>query len=68
METDDDLETNLEDSQDECEGNKDATHALMRVKQKLDGYEEGEMRNVRGQHTKGFCFFPAKSYTNETPM
>ncbi|KAK7836621.1 serine/threonine-protein kinase atm, partial [Quercus suber] len=49
QETDDDLETILEDSQDECEGNKDATHALMRVKQKLDGYEEGEMRNVRGQ-------------------
>ncbi len=39
----------MEDSQDECEGNKDATRALMRVKQKLDGYEEGEMRSVRGQ-------------------
>ncbi|GMY24943.1 serine/threonine-protein kinase ATM isoform X1 [Fagus crenata] len=48
-ERDDDLETILEDSQDECEGNKDATRALMRVKQKLDGYEEGEMRSVRGQ-------------------
>ncbi|KAK9995769.1 hypothetical protein SO802_020455 [Lithocarpus litseifolius] len=48
-ETDDDIETILEDSQDECEGNKDATRALMRVKQKLDGYEEGEMRSVRGQ-------------------
>nr|POF16890.1 serine/threonine-protein kinase atm [Quercus suber] len=48
-ETDDDIETILEDSQDECEGNKDATRALIRVKQKLDGYEEGEMRSVRGQ-------------------
>ncbi|KAM3751704.1 hypothetical protein ACB098_04G130100 [Castanea mollissima] len=48
-ETDDDIETILEDSQDECEGNKDATRALMRVKKKLDGYEEGEMRSVRGQ-------------------
>ncbi|XP_022845090.1 serine/threonine-protein kinase ATM isoform X2 [Olea europaea var. sylvestris] len=49
-ETDDDLEANLEDSdEDEYEGNKDAARALMRVKQKLDGYEEGEMRSVHGQ-------------------
>ncbi|KAL2936046.1 Serine/threonine-protein kinase ATM [Bienertia sinuspersici] len=48
-ETEDDLETNWEDSQDEYEGNKDATRALMRVKQKLDGYEDGEMRSVHGQ-------------------
>lgn len=48
-ETYDDLETSLEDSQDEYEGNKDATRALLRVKQKLDGYEEGEMRSVHGQ-------------------
>lgn len=48
-ETDDDLETSLEDSQEEYEGNKDAARALMRVKQKLDGYEEGEMRSVHGQ-------------------
>ncbi|KAE8124229.1 hypothetical protein FH972_019134 [Carpinus fangiana] len=48
-ETDDDLETILEGSQDEYEGNKDAARALMRVKQKLDGYEEGEMRSVHGQ-------------------
>ncbi|KAK9278063.1 hypothetical protein L1049_027621 [Liquidambar formosana] len=48
-ETDDDLETSLEGSQDEYEGNKDAARALMRVKQKLDGYEEGEMRSVHGQ-------------------
>ncbi|EXB87890.1 Serine/threonine-protein kinase ATM [Morus notabilis] len=48
-ETDDDPETSLEDSQDDYEGNKDAARALMRVKQKLDGYEEGEMRSVHGQ-------------------
>lgn len=49
-ETEDDLETTLEGSQqDDYEGNKDAARALMRVKQKLDGYEEGEMRSVRGQ-------------------
>lgn len=49
QETEDDLETFLEDSQEEYEGNKDAARALMRVKQKLDGYEEGEMRSVHGQ-------------------
>ncbi|KDP31097.1 hypothetical protein JCGZ_11473 [Jatropha curcas] len=48
-ERDDDLETSLEDSQDEYEGNKDAARALMRVKQKLDGYEEGELRSINGQ-------------------
>ncbi|GMH31457.1 hypothetical protein Nepgr_033300 [Nepenthes gracilis] len=48
-ETDDDVETNWEDSEDEYEGNKDAARALLRVKQKLDGYEEGEMRSVHGQ-------------------
>ncbi|GMQ10316.1 hypothetical protein CsSME_00053368 [Camellia sinensis var. sinensis] len=48
-ETDDYLETSLEDSQEEYEGNKDAARALMRVKQKLDGYEEGEMRSMHGQ-------------------
>ncbi|XP_059644264.1 serine/threonine-protein kinase ATM [Cornus florida] len=48
-ETDDDLDTSLEDSEDEYEGNQDATRALMRVKQKLDGYEDGEMRSVHGQ-------------------
>lgn len=46
---DDDLETCLEDSQDQYEGNKDAARALMRVKQKLDGYEEGELRSINGQ-------------------
>lgn len=39
----------MEDSENECEGNKDATRAMMRVKQKLDGYEDGEMRSVNGQ-------------------
>ncbi|XP_022135092.1 serine/threonine-protein kinase ATM isoform X3 [Momordica charantia] len=48
-ETDDDVETSLEGSEDEYEGNKDAARALMRVKQKLDGYEDGEMRSVHGQ-------------------
>jgi len=31
------------------EGNKDAARALLRVKQKLDGYEGGEMRSLQGQ-------------------
>ncbi|PIA61953.1 hypothetical protein AQUCO_00200149v1 [Aquilegia coerulea] len=48
-ETDDDLVPSLEDSQDVYEGNKDAARALLRVKQKLDGYEGGEMRSVHGQ-------------------
>ncbi|GJU96059.1 serine/threonine-protein kinase ATM isoform X1 [Tanacetum coccineum] len=48
-ETDDDLEASLEDSEGQYEGNKDAARALLRVKQKLDGYEEGEMRSVHGQ-------------------
>lgn len=55
QETDDDLETSLEDSEEEYEGNKDATRALLRVKQKLDGYEEGEMRSVHGQVIIIFC-------------
>ncbi|KAH7439401.1 hypothetical protein KP509_04G059200 [Ceratopteris richardii] len=29
--------------------NKDAARAMMRVKQKLDGYEGGEMRSIEGQ-------------------
>ncbi|XP_042498310.1 serine/threonine-protein kinase ATM isoform X2 [Macadamia integrifolia] len=48
-ETDDDIDSSLQESQDVYEGNKDAARALMRVKQKLDGYEEGEMRSVHGQ-------------------
>ncbi|KAB2013879.1 hypothetical protein ES319_D09G187000v1 [Gossypium barbadense] len=48
-ETDYDLDTSIEGSQDDYEGNKDAARALLRVKQKLDGYEEGEMRSVHGQ-------------------
>lgn len=45
------METSLEGSEDEYEGNKDAARALLRVKQKLDGYEDGEMRSVHGQVT-----------------
>ncbi|KAL2608088.1 hypothetical protein R1flu_026661 [Riccia fluitans] len=37
------------DNMAEMEGNKDAARALFRVKQKLDGYEEGEMRSLQGQ-------------------
>ncbi|QHO17058.1 hypothetical protein HN873_033624 [Arachis hypogaea] len=48
-EMDDDLDTSLEEPQNEYEGNKDAARALLRVKQKLDGYEEGEMRSIHGQ-------------------
>jgi hypothetical protein len=36
----------------QVEGNKDAARALLRVKQKLDGYEEGEMRSLQGQVQK----------------
>lgn len=43
------MDTSIEGSQDDYEGNKDAARALLRVKQKLDGYEEGEMRSVHGQ-------------------
>ncbi|PWA51173.1 hypothetical protein CTI12_AA464220 [Artemisia annua] len=39
-ETDDDLEASLEDSEGQYEGNKDATRALLCVKQKLE-YEVG---------------------------
>ncbi|XP_048550122.1 serine/threonine-protein kinase ATM-like [Triticum urartu] len=39
----------LDDSQEAYEGNKDAARAILRVKQKLDGYEDGEMRSVEGQ-------------------
>ncbi|KAL5723782.1 non-specific serine/threonine protein kinase [Ranunculus cassubicifolius] len=48
-EGDDEDVDGLEDSGGVYEGNKDAARALMRVKQKLDGYEEGEMRSVHGQ-------------------
>jgi len=44
-----DLDTGLEEPQNEYEGNKDAARALLRVKQKLDGYEDGEMRSIHGQ-------------------
>lgn len=48
-EMDDDLDTSLEEPQHDCQGNKDAARALLRVKQKLDGYEDGEMRSIHGQ-------------------
>lgn len=41
----------LDDSQEAYEGNKDAARAILRIKQKLDGYEDGEMRSVQGQVT-----------------
>jgi hypothetical protein len=49
QEMDVDLDTSLEEPENEYEGNKDAARALLRVKQKLDGYEDGEMRSTHGQ-------------------
>jgi serine-protein kinase ATM len=43
------MESSIEGSEDAYEGNKDAARASLRVKQKLDGYEEGEMRSLQGQ-------------------
>lgn len=48
-ETEEEMDSSLDDSQDAYEGNKDAARASLRVKQKLDGYEEGEMRSIQGQ-------------------
>ncbi|XP_019058626.1 PREDICTED: serine/threonine-protein kinase ATM isoform X2 [Tarenaya hassleriana] len=48
-ETDEDEDLSLDGLQEEFEGNKDAARALLRVKQKLDGYEGGEMRSIHGQ-------------------
>ncbi|XP_057442948.1 serine/threonine-protein kinase ATM [Lotus japonicus] len=48
-EMDVDLDTGSEEPQNNYEGNKDATRALLRVKQKLDGYEDGELRSIHGQ-------------------
>ncbi|XP_042436712.1 serine/threonine-protein kinase ATM-like isoform X3 [Zingiber officinale] len=47
-ETDDGVDASLESSQDD-EGNKDAARATLRIKEKLDGYEAGEIRSVQGQ-------------------
>lgn len=55
QETDDVLGSSLESSPDADEGNKDAARAKLRVKQKLDGYEEGELRSVQGQVS---CLLP----------
>ena len=49
MQETDDTDSCLDDSQEAYEGNKDAARAILRVKQKLDGYEDGEMRSVQGQ-------------------
>ncbi|CAI5991627.1 unnamed protein product [Closterium sp. NIES-65] len=38
-----------EESGAAMEGNEEATRALLRVKQKLDGFEDGEMRSLAGQ-------------------
>ncbi|XP_078174265.1 serine/Threonine-kinase ATM-like protein isoform X2 [Carex rostrata] len=48
-ETEEEMDSSLDDSQDAYEGNKDAARASLRVKQKLDGYEEGEMCSIQGQ-------------------
>lgn len=48
QETDDGIDASLESSQDD-EGNKDAARATLRIKEKLDGYEAGEIRSVQGQ-------------------
>lgn len=39
----------MENFGEPAEGNRDAARALMRVKQKLDGYEAGDMRSIQGQ-------------------
>lgn len=49
MQETDDTDSCLDDSQEAYDGNKDAARAILRVKQKLDGYEDGEMRSVQGQ-------------------
>lgn len=53
-----DLDTGSEEPQNNYEGNKDATRALLRVKQKLDGYEDGELRSIHGQVL--YRYIPAK--------
>ncbi|WOL02921.1 serine/threonine-protein kinase ATM [Canna indica] len=45
----DGIDACLESSQDAYEGNKDAERATLRIKEKLDGYEAGEIRSVQGQ-------------------
>ena len=39
----------MERESEGLEGNQDAARALLRIKQKLDGYEEGEVRSLQGQ-------------------
>lgn len=52
MDPDADDSEGLRQPEMQIEGNKDAARALLRVKQKLDGYEEGEMRSLQGQVQK----------------
>lgn len=61
---DDDLEASLEEPQNNYEGNKDAARALLRVKQKLDGYEDGEMRSINGQVFHGYMMYPFSSLSS----
>ncbi|KAJ1282905.1 hypothetical protein BS78_03G087400 [Paspalum vaginatum] len=51
----DDTDSCLDDSQEAYEGNKDAARAILRVKQKLDGYEDGEMRSPTTHTGRGRC-------------
>ncbi|ERN06689.1 hypothetical protein AMTR_s00058p00205060 [Amborella trichopoda] len=53
-ETDDDVDAVMEDSEDEIEGNKDATRALLRVKQKLDGFSDSSKMQLT-QRTCVIC-------------
>ena len=58
----DDTDSCLDDSQETYEGNKDAARAILRVKQKLDGYEDGEMRSVQGQVLYWLLYQSVKIY------
>ncbi len=51
----------IHDADMQAEGNQDAARALLRVKQKLDGYEEGEMRSLQGQVKKRGCLHVQKA-------
>lgn len=55
-------ELNQPEMQDE--GNKDAARALLRVKQKLDGYEGGEMRSLQGQVQRSRLHSDANALTS----
>ncbi|KAH0454660.1 hypothetical protein IEQ34_016584 [Dendrobium chrysotoxum] len=57
QETDDNSDSSLENSEDASEGNRDAARSILRVKQKLDGYEDGEMRSS-ATHTGCYRYRP----------